>query len=262
MRRRSAATAKSSGIVEGSPFSAANARTFSPISFAPRATIDPTTMTVREATVGPESGTLLVQGVSNAIRSIGTRAASAAIWRKTVSVPWPMSVERRADAEPTPRLEVDPHLPFELSLARSGETRAVEEHARADPAPRPRPRRPFPRVLGALPGRIRSPRARAMTHSSTPTLSRSDLPVTVVEPTVIARARLKASGSSPSFAARRSMCRSIAQIVCGAPKPRNAPFGGVFVATAIPSMLRVLPAVGPGGVEDAARDRTSGVSVT
>ena len=28
---------------------------------------------------------------------------------------------------------------------------------------------------------------------------------------------------------------SIAQIACGAPKPRNAPFGGVFVAAAMAS---------------------------
>ncbi len=54
------------------------------------------------------------------------------------------------------------------------------------------------------------------------------------------------------------MWRSIAQIVCGAPKPRNAPFGGVFVATACASIDDVLPAVRPGRVERAAREHDGG----
>jgi hypothetical protein len=39
------------------------------------------------------------------------------------------------------------------------------------------------------------------------------------------------SGSSPTASASRSICISAANSVCGAPKPRKAPFGGVFVIT-------------------------------
>ncbi len=44
-------------------------------------------MTVREATVGPLSGTLLVSGFSNDTSSNARSAASAAICWKMVSVP-------------------------------------------------------------------------------------------------------------------------------------------------------------------------------
>ena len=54
------------------------------------------------------------------------------------------------------------------------------------------------------------------------------------------------------------MWRSIAQIVCGAPKPRKAPLGGVLVATAIPSMRACVHAYAParGG---SPRESTTGV---
>ena len=165
--------------------SAANARTRSPISFAPRATIEPTTMTVRDATVGPESGTLVVLGVSKAIavdghaRGVGGELAEHGLG------PLPDVGRGRADAEPPARLEVDPHLAFELPLAGAGEARAVEEDARADAAPRARAVAFVALlrvVLRALLARTRSPPCARVTHSSTPTLSRSTCPVTVVDP--------------------------------------------------------------------------------
>jgi hypothetical protein len=56
--------------------------------------------------------------------------------------------------------------------------------------------------------------------------------VGVVSPSRYAFARRSASGSIPIASAIRSMWHSIANWVCGAPKPRNAPLGGVLVATA------------------------------
>jgi hypothetical protein len=64
-----------------------------------------------------------------------------------------------------------------------------------------------------------------------------------------------------SVRAMRSMWRSIAQIVCGAPKPRNAPFGGVFVATACASIETCSQRYAPAAWR-APRERTTGVSVT
>ena len=41
------------------------------------------------------------------------------------------------------------------------------------------------------------------------------------------------TGESPTTCAIRSMCRSIANRLWGAPKPRKAPWGGALVATAL-----------------------------
>jgi hypothetical protein len=61
-------------------------------------------MTVREATVGPESGTTFVDGTAKSTRSTPTPSPSAAIWRKTVSTPCPISVEAvRTRARPPGR---------------------------------------------------------------------------------------------------------------------------------------------------------------
>ena len=57
----------------------------------------------------------------------------------------------------------------------------------------------------------------------------------------------------PSASAMRLTCISAANSVCGAPKPRKAPLGGVFVATARPRMRTLGHVVGPAGVERAAR---------
>ncbi len=54
--------------------------------------VPPTIMVVREATVGPESGTSPVSGSAKTRSSGPTPAAAAAIWGKTATQPWPMSV--------------------------------------------------------------------------------------------------------------------------------------------------------------------------
>ena len=50
-------------------------------------------MQVREATVGPLSGTMSVLASVTWTCSTVTPKASAAIWLNMVSAPWPMSVE-------------------------------------------------------------------------------------------------------------------------------------------------------------------------
>ena len=64
----------------------------------------------------------------------------------------------------------------------------------------------------------------------------------------------------PSRSAMRSMCTSIANKVCGAPKPRKAPFGGVFVRTTRPSMRVFAQRYGPAAWMTP-RDSTTGDSV-
>ena len=49
-------------------------------------------MQVREATVGPLSGTRAVSGSATSTRSSGQPSASATIWASVVRVPWPISV--------------------------------------------------------------------------------------------------------------------------------------------------------------------------
>ena len=57
----------------------------------------PTTMQVREATVGPLSGTRPVSGGAISTNSAGTPRASPTIWAKMVTVPWPISVDAERD---------------------------------------------------------------------------------------------------------------------------------------------------------------------
>ena len=147
--------------------------------------------------------------------------------------------------------EVDGDLPLQVLLARAGEAGAVEEDGGADAA-RDAPR--HDRARGRASRRSRSPPSPSRRTPATPTDSFSVCPVAVVSPRRRRFFRRSSSGSIPSVRATRSMCRSIAQIVCGAPKPRKAPFGGVFVATASASTRHVLPAVGAAGVERAARE--------
>ena len=46
--------------------------------------------------------------------------------------------------------------------------------------------------------------------------------------------------------------------LCGAPKPRKAPWGGMLVATALARTRRCGPVVGAGGVDGAAREDDGG----
>ena len=57
----------------------------------------------------------------------------------------------------------------------------------------------------------------------------------------------------PSASAMRSMCTSTANCVCGAPKPRNAPLGGVLVIIARPRMRTWSQRYGPVAWMHAAR---------
>ena len=64
----------------------------------------------------------------------------------------------------------------------------------------------------------------------------------------------------PSASARRSTWISAANSTCGAPKPRNAPLGGVFVRVARARMRTFGQRYGP-PAWIAPRDSTTGVSV-
>ena len=60
--------------------------------------------------------------------------------------------------------------------------------------------------------------------------------------------------------AARETCISAANSTCGAPKPRNAPFGGVLVATARDRIRTLATSYGP-PAWIVPRDSTTGVSV-
>ena len=64
----------------------------------------------------------------------------------------------------------------------------------------------------------------------------------------------------PSASAARSICTSAANTVCGAPKPRNAPQGGVFVATTRPWTRTLSQRYGPVACRQP-RESTTGLSV-
>ena len=68
------------------------------------------------------------------------------------------------------------------------------------------------------------------------------------------------SGLIPSVSASRLRCVSAANWTCGAPNPRKAPFGGVFVRVARAEMRTFGQRYGP-PAWIAPRDRTTGVSV-
>src|SRR3569832_1846299 len=67
-------------------------------------------------------------------------------------------------------------------------------------------------------------------HSCAPTDSRMVCPVAVTEPSLIRFFFFSVRESIPRTSAIFSQWSSAAISVCGAPKPRNAPLGGVFVA--------------------------------
>ena len=83
----------------------------------------------------------------------------------------------------------------------------------------------------------------------------------IVDPRRTMLRRRTTSESSPSVAAIFSMCSSAAKSVCGAPNPRNAPFGGVWVATALARTRTFGQVYGPVACS-APRDSTTGDSVT
>ena len=73
----------------------------------------PTTIAVREATVGPESGTIEVSWGAMVSASIGTPSSSATTCGRIVLVPWPISVEAVST-----RISPSPVSSSEATLAR------------------------------------------------------------------------------------------------------------------------------------------------
>ena len=110
-----------------------------------------------------------------------------------------------------------------MPLAAPRESGAVEEEREPDRAVRPAIRRALRVEVRAAHRLVEHQRARCES-------SRSIWPVAVVSPGRSAfDLAERAPESMPSASAMRSMCTSTANSVCGAPNPRKAPFGGVFV---------------------------------
>ena len=78
-------------------------------------------------------------------------------------------------------------------------------------------------------------------------------PVAVWPPVARKLRRRSSSGVRPTTLAILSMWRSSAKMLCGAPKPRKAPWGGTLVAMALARTGEERPVVGAGGVDGAAR---------
>src|SRR5881396_2522199 len=110
---------------------------------------------------------------------------------------------------------------------------------------------------GRLGGTAR--RAVSSTNSAL-TLSVSFWPVAVVSPRRNIHLRRRSTLDIPRRSATCSTISSAAKSDCGAPKPRKAPFGGVFVATARARMRTLGQAYAP-AAWIAARDSTTGVNV-
>ena len=182
-------------------------------------------MQVREATVGPLSGTFAVSGVATRTRSSGRPSVSATICARVVRAPWPISV--LATRMRTPR-------GTSSSAAREASITSPEP---VKPAPWKKSERPMPRFVPRQARRLRwkSERFTASRRTASAVASSpSTWPVAIVSPGTRAFLSRRATGSRPRASATRSMCASAAKTVCGAPKPRKAPQGGVFVITTRP----------------------------
>ncbi len=83
-------------------------------------------------------------------------------------------------------------------------------------------------------------------------------PVAVRSPVERKLRRRNSSGVRPMVWAILSMWRSRAKMLCGAPKPRKAPWGGMLVAMALERMVRCGPVVGAGGVDGGAGEDDGG----
>ena len=193
-------------------------------------------MVVREATVGPLLGTRAVSGKGQLTRERSRPSPSAASWLKTVNAPWPISVELTRTMPPG-----RPGASQSRSIAARALMRASPSPVKA--APCAKKETPMPYQLFA-PGFPRlhcfhcSPnRQRSSDFSSTagePTLHFSTWPVGVVSPWTRQFFNRNSCGVMPAAAARASMWLSSPQMACGAPKPRNAPEGTVFVRATRP----------------------------
>ena len=170
------------------------------------------------------------------MQSYGRPSVSATICACIVRVPWPISVLATRIRAPRPVSASDA---FDASFASPPPVK---------PEPWKKSESPIPRLVCASARRRRLKPVRFTASRSTCSALQSRprrWPVAVVSPgrsALISRTR---TGSSPSSAAMRSMWTSAANCVCGAPKPRNAPFGGVFVIVARPRMRMWSQRYGP-----------------
>ena len=177
-------------------------------------------MQVRDATVGPLSGTTLVSGSATSTCSYGMPSASATICACMVRVPWPISVLEVSTRTP---VAVSSTVAREASLSSPLPVNPEPCQYSASPIPRP-----AARVRLSLPPEARAP------HRGAQDLERAAVLAQTLAGGggVAGRSRLRSrsrTGSRPSASAMRSMWTSTANWVCGAPKPRNAPLGGVLV---------------------------------
>ncbi len=173
--------------------------------------------------------------------STGTPSSAATSCGKIVFVPWPISVDavRIRIAPSAGQLEArrrepifaspEPVNPAPCQASASPMPRAVRSRAGRAASARRAARAP------SAPGRARTrpPRRRAR---GPPRRRRSRAGPGRVGVTSRRAGRRSGAGSRageiPSASATRLTWISAANSACGAPKPRNAPFGGVFVVTA------------------------------
>ncbi len=189
----------------------------------------PTIMQVRDATVGPLSGTHGGVGVVDldlrrtARRARRRRSARAwcgcpgrsRCWPRRMRAPVAVSSSDAFDASLTSPLPVKPE-PWKNS-------------------DRPMPR-PVPRHCPPLLAEARPPHRLAQHRQGAGVRAEALTGRGRVAGRERIASRASCTGSRPSASAMRSMCASTANCVCGAPKPRNAPLGGVWVIIARPRM--------------------------
>ena len=224
----------------------------------------PTTIAVREATVGPLSGTIEVScGARSRPRRARRRAHRRRAAGRSSSCPGP-SRSRRSGSRMRPS-SVSSRLATDASLTSPEPVK---------PAPCQASARPMPDAVRAAigpalahgarlrvacgrtpmpPRRPRAPRSRRRSRAA-PGRSASRRP----------RGRPSAGAGRAATASRASAmrltCISAANSVCGAPKPRKAPLGGVLVAIARPVMRTFGHRYGP-PAWSTPRLSTTGVSV-
>ena len=156
----------------------------------------PTTIAVRDATVGPESGTYAVSWGAISTASNGTPRASATSCGKIVFVPWPISVEATrmsmrpsavsssdaTDASLTSPEPVNP-APCQASARPTPEASRSGPVRNGEPGMVPEPARRARATAWRERSRSNSPASAARSRTSSPaTLVRRTWPVGVVSP--------------------------------------------------------------------------------
>ena len=163
----------------------------------------PTTIAVREATVGPESGTNAVSWGATSTSSTSIPSSAATSCGKIVLVPWPISVDAvRTRIRPS---SVSSRLATEPIFTSPEPVKPAPCQASASPMPRRRPcargsrdalgrrPRPDPLELAGLGGPVED--------LDRGDVSRSTWPVGVTSPGRYALRRRSASGDMPSASA-------------------------------------------------------------